>query len=586
LEWDKSKRTPTSKSGVLVSFLRTHTTPRPCFVRFYTPNARLLSSLITQNLFPMSVPPRLSSLSTLPNGNGYRPQQQQQSQPRNGCSTKVWIERLLFVAIGVLASLGVVYHNRVTVSLGHIDHSEDYAVLPSSVEREKVRELINTKNSGMMDDQQRKRGERKNRLRALFASGKQQFFRVKYKDATIATEGTKEEVTATATATALEEEEEKQRQKEIVVQQQEKELLEVQEVQRREREEEEEKQRQKEIVVQQQEKELLEVQEVQRREREKEEKLENVAAEKNSNKNADEEARTADSDETTSTTNTANTKDRLNIVLFYADDWTMKVLGKLNADVHTPNIDEMANNGMLFTNNCVTTSVCWMSRATLMTGVYSSRHRQSEPSAMGIYTTNPWSETLFPLLKKAGYYTGLVGKWHAPQPEEAMREAFDVQNFYYGEHVFDHFGTMRHVTDLNREHGMEFLQNRPRDKNFALKVSFFATHAWDGHYPSYVPMNGTREKYYPDNISIDQPKTATNEHWEDLPPFFTESNEGRNRWRRRFEPDYFQDNIKDLYSLATEVDSAIGEIIKVLKEQGVYDNTYLLFTTDNGNLHG
>lgn len=71
--------------------------------------------------------------------------------------------------------------------------------------------------------------------------------------------------------------------------------------------------------------------------------------------------------------------DPLNIVLFYADDWTLKVVGKLNPLVKTPNIDKMADNGMMFTQNCVTTSVCWISRATLMTGVYSARHRQTEP---------------------------------------------------------------------------------------------------------------------------------------------------------------------------------------------------------------
>lgn len=69
----------------------------------------------------------------------------------------------------------------------------------------------------------------------------------------------------------------------------------------------------------------------------------------------------------------------LNVVLFYADDWTLKVVGKLNPLVITPNIDKMADNGMMFTQNCVTTSVCWISRATLMTGVYSARHRQTEP---------------------------------------------------------------------------------------------------------------------------------------------------------------------------------------------------------------
>jgi arylsulfatase A-like enzyme len=69
----------------------------------------------------------------------------------------------------------------------------------------------------------------------------------------------------------------------------------------------------------------------------------------------------------------------LDVVLFYAGHWTMKVLGKLDSDALTPNIDRMADNGVLFSNNCVTTSVRWISRASLMMGVYSSRHLELEP---------------------------------------------------------------------------------------------------------------------------------------------------------------------------------------------------------------
>ena len=68
----------------------------------------------------------------------------------------------------------------------------------------------------------------------------------------------------------------------------------------------------------------------------------------------------------------------------------MKVLGKLNPDVKTPNIDRMADKGVLFSNNCVTTSVCWISRATLMTGVYASRHLATKASSLNMFTTNPW----------------------------------------------------------------------------------------------------------------------------------------------------------------------------------------------------
>jgi arylsulfatase A-like enzyme len=109
---------------------------------------------------------------------------------------------------------------------------------------------------------------------------------------------------------------------------------------------------------------------------------------------------------------------------FYADDWTMNVLGKLNPLVQTPNIDKMADNGILFTNtNCVTTSMCWISRATMVTGTYASpRHLFLEPPQETLFRTHPWNGTVFPLLKASGYYTGIVGKWHAPQPARTRDE--------------------------------------------------------------------------------------------------------------------------------------------------------------------
>ena len=72
--------------------------------------------------------------------------------------------------------------------------------------------------------------------------------------------------------------------------------------------------------------------------------------------------------------NTSDTKP-LNILLLYADDWSFKTLGAITPFVKTPNIDRMAKNGVLFTHNCVTTSICMVSRATLYTGQYASRHK-------------------------------------------------------------------------------------------------------------------------------------------------------------------------------------------------------------------
>jgi len=279
--------------------------------------------------------------------------------------------------------------------------------------------------------------------------------------------------------------------------------------------------------------------------------------------------------------------EKLNIVLFYADDWTMKVLGALNPDVHTPNIDNMAKNGMLFKRNCVTTSICWISRNTLATGLYSAVHKTLKIANDNMFNkTVPWLETLYPLLKRNGYFTGLVGKWHAPTPREFMTKTFDVFESYFGSHWMKRGGQKRHVTDLNGQHALRFLKKRPKNKKFSLTVSFFATHAEDGNIKEpYQPMPESMNLYA--NTTIPRPKTATQEHWDRMPWFFDHRNEGRRRWKHRFDTDdNYQEKIKNMYRMATEVDAVVGAVIEELKEQGIYNKTLLVFTTDNGNLQG
>ena len=81
----------------------------------------------------------------------------------------------------------------------------------------------------------------------------------------------------------------------------------------------------------------------------------------------------------------------LNIVLLYADDWRFDTLGCAgNPVVKTPNLDRLAKEGVRFTQNCVTTSICGVSRASLLTGQWMSRHGNR---AFGEFQT-PWAETL------------------------------------------------------------------------------------------------------------------------------------------------------------------------------------------------
>lgn len=146
-------------------------------------------------------------------------------------------------------------------------------------------------------------------------------------------------------------------------------------------------------------------------------------------------------------------------------------------------------------------------------------------------------------------------------------------------------GKRRHVTDLNGEDAIKFLRSRPKDQKFALSVNFFATHAVDYTDPPYQPQEESMPLYA--NDTLPKPKTATPDHWARLPWFFDERNEGRRRWTNRFDTEEnYQDKLKNLYRLASEVDAVVGTVVDELKAQGVYDKTLLLFTTDNGNLHG
>jgi hypothetical protein len=133
----------------------------------------------------------------------------------------------------------------------------------------------------------------------------------------------------------------------------------------------------------------------------------------------------------------------LNILLLYADDWTYKTLGAVNSFVKTPYIDELATQGVLFTHNCVTTSICMVSRATLYTGQYASRHKTYKIGDTAMYEDGKWDDTLFPKLAGAGYHVGMVGKWHHHHPPN-MKEAFAMFRRYQDDHYIERNGVMRH----------------------------------------------------------------------------------------------------------------------------------------------
>lgn len=269
-----------------------------------------------------------------------------------------------------------------------------------------------------------------------------------------------------------------------------------------------------------------------------------------------------------------------NVLILFADDWRFDTLGAAgNPIVKTPNLDALAKDGIRFTHNCVTTSICGISRATLFTGQWMSRHGSTDFKEL----RKPWSDTYPGIMRANGYYTGHIGKWHNGK---FPQEQFDFGRMYHSTHYHPTpDGGKIHVTQKNENDAMEFLKTRASDKPFVLTLAFFATHAEDGNPLQYLPQEKSKALYQ--DVTIPIPATANDEAYRRLPKFLhNPENESRNRWTWRFDtPEKFQTMMKNYYRLATEVDETCGNLIAELKRQGIYDNTLIIFTTDNGYFH-
>lgn len=270
---------------------------------------------------------------------------------------------------------------------------------------------------------------------------------------------------------------------------------------------------------------------------------------------------------------------KLNVVFLLADDLRWNSLGCTgNPIVITPNIDQLAREGIRFNNACVTTAICMVSRASILSGQYMSRHKVTK---FGTRLPEKTLDETYPaILRKAGYWTGYVGKYGVGKIKENQ---FDYSVEYEGKHWLPNGkGDSIHVTAKNEKDALYFLKNRPKEKPFLLSLGFFATHAEDRH-PDQYRYQPSSEKYY-QNIVIPIPKTATDAALKALPPFLSDAtNEGRNRWHWRFDsPEKYQKYMKAYYRMLTELDLAVGKIVEELKAQGVYENTLIIFLGDNG----
>ena len=286
---------------------------------------------------------------------------------------------------------------------------------------------------------------------------------------------------------------------------------------------------------------------------------------------------------------------RPNILFLLTDNQRDDLLGCAGHPIlSTPNMDRLAAVGVRFANAFVTTPICAASRASIFTGLYERLHRFS-------FHTPPlrkqFTDISYPaLLKRAGYRTGMIGKFGLTKKDEpnledagAVQKMFDVYDNYehWGDdqyHRRQPDGTQRHLTDITADKVVEFLGGCRAGQPWCLSVSFNAPHSQD-HVPDPYIYPPSAEGLY-EGVTIPEPINAEPEFFDALPEFIRCS-ESRRRWTEKFTPrQVYQRNMRDLFRMITGVDITMGRIFAELDALGMADNTVVIFMSDNGMFYG
>jgi arylsulfatase A-like enzyme len=282
-----------------------------------------------------------------------------------------------------------------------------------------------------------------------------------------------------------------------------------------------------------------------------------------------------------------------NILFFLVDDQRNDMLSSAGHPIlKTPTVDRLAQNGIRFTNAFVTTSICAASRASIITGLYESKHNYTfgKPPIKDEFTTESYPY----ILKKSGYTTGFVGKFgvKVQNRDSIIPKMFNYfkpapKNAPYFETLSD--GSKRHSAEIKGDQAIEFINNQTVDKPFCLSISFNAVHAVDGnktpgnegHYPYPYAVKDLYE-----NIEMPRPKLSNPEIYKNHPDFLKESlNRERYFWRWDTKEKY-QTNMRAYYRMISGYDNVMKRVIATLKEKGLDKNTIIIFAADNGYYMG
>jgi len=257
----------------------------------------------------------------------------------------------------------------------------------------------------------------------------------------------------------------------------------------------------------------------------------------------------------------------------------------------TPNLDRIAAEGMRLDNCFCTNSLCGPSRAVMLTGKYSHKNGYYENEIGERFDGS--QPTVAKMLQRAGYQTAMIGKWHLVSDPTG----FDYWHILPGQGVYhnppmiemgkrvEHKG---YVTDVITDISMDWLRRRDKTKPFFLCYHHKAPHRpWQPdkkHATLYddvdIPLPETFWDDYSGRCQAAQDAQMRMSHlrkgWDlkkPIPEGLTEKEE--TVWR-------YQQYIKDYLRCVASVDDNVGRMLKLLDDEGLADNTVVIYTSDQG----
>lgn len=330
----------------------------------------------------------------------------------------------------------------------------------------------------------------------------------------------------------------------------------------------------------------------------------------------------------------------LNIIYIMSDDHTQQAISCYSNryGTTTPNIDKIAEEGLIFSNSYVANSISGPSRACMLTGKHSHKNgfRNNSDFFDGEQQTMP------KLMQQAGYQTAMIGKWHLSSDPTGFDywDIFPGQGDYYSPVMYTAEGSTRYpnvyATDLVTNKSIDWLENRDKNKPFLLFVHHKAVHR--NFMPKLTDLEAFEDKDYPvpDNffddykdrqaaaeqeMSISKDYTweydlkvkkpdrepsplgfmfeRTNENGESDGTFGRMNDQEKKEWKSFYDSIQveidtkkltgkelalwkYQRYVKDYLKTAKALDDNIGRLMQYLKEHDLLENTLIVYTSDQG----